>query len=270
MKSDTLSIPLLSSIAVHGCAILLASFLVQPKAQRPQDYFSVRLFEIPSSENKAASQPAEPEPTAPVGAVSEKKPAKSPNGASKTPVMRSAPALAPTKQLEELKAPESKTAPAQTEDLPSAMPDPNGEGGGSPAGTIASSDKGEFGIGRGRGSGIGGGGSAAFGLGHSAGAPGRAAQPIFRTSREAKPIQAARANYPPMALRAGLESDVTLKIEVDSQGNVTRAEITKSGGGGFDEEALKAVKQSRFEPAQRDGENIAAEFTYIYRFRIRR
>jgi protein TonB len=63
---------------------------------------------------------------------------------------------------------------------------------------------------------------------------------------------------------------VTLKIEVDAQGNVTKAEITKSGGGGFDEEALKAVLQSRFEPAQREGQNVPAEFTYIYRFRLQR
>lgn len=91
-----------------------------------------------------------------------------------------------------------------------------------------------------------------------------------RTNREAKPIQTVRANYPPMALRAGLESDVTLSIEVDAQGNVTKAEITKSGGSGFDEEALKAVKQSRFEPAQRDGHPVPAEFTYIYRFRLQR
>jgi protein TonB len=73
-----------------------------------------------------------------------------------------------------------------------------------------------------------------------------------------------------MALRAGLESDVTLKIEIDTEGKVTRAEIIKSGGAGFDEEALKAVKQSRFEPAQRDGHQVPAEFTYIYRFRLRR
>jgi len=68
----------------------------------------------------------------------------------------------------------------------------------------------------------------------------------------------------------GMESDVTLRIEVDPQGNVTKAEITKSGGAGFDEEALKAVKQSRFEPAQKDGQNVAAEFSYIYRFRLQR
>jgi protein TonB len=73
-----------------------------------------------------------------------------------------------------------------------------------------------------------------------------------------------------MALRMGMESDVMLRIEVDPAGNVTRAEIIKSGGAGFDEEALKAVQQSRFEPAQRDGQNVAAEFSYIYRFRLQR
>ena len=80
----------------------------------------------------------------------------------------------------------------------------------------------------------------------------------------------AAASYPPMALRMGLESDVMLKIEVDSDGKVTKAETIKSGGVGFDEEALKAVKQSRFEPAQRDGQYVAAEFSYIYRFRLQR
>jgi TonB family protein len=44
---------------------------------------------------------------------------------------------------------------------------------------------------------------------------------------------------------------VTLKIEVNSEGQVTRAEIVKSAGSGFDEEALKAVKQSRFEPGSK-------------------
>jgi protein TonB len=68
----------------------------------------------------------------------------------------------------------------------------------------------------------------------------------------------------------GMESDVTLRIEVDPAGNVTKAEILKSGGTSFDEEALKAVRQSRFEPAQKDGQSVAAEFSYIYRFRLQR
>ena len=36
-----------------------------------------------------------------------------------------------------------------------------------------------------------------------------------------------------MALRMGLEGDVTLRIEVDPEGKVTRAEIIKSGGFGL-------------------------------------
>ena len=73
-----------------------------------------------------------------------------------------------------------------------------------------------------------------------------------------------------MALRMGLEGDVTLRIEIDGEGKVTRAEVIKGGGSGFDEEAVKAVRQSRFEPAQKDGENVPAEFTYVYRFRLSR
>jgi len=115
-----------------------------------------------------------------------------------------------------------------------------------------------------------GGGTAVAGLGRASGAPGLPLQVPLRTNREAKPIQTARASYPPMALRMGMESDVMLRIEVDPQGNVTKAEIIKSGGAGFDEEALKAVQQSRFEPAQRDGQNVAAEFNYVYHFRLQR
>jgi TonB family protein len=117
----------------------------------------------------------------------------------------------------------------------------------------------------------GGGGSASSGLGRDSGTPGLPAptSPV-RTGREAKPVQTVRATYPPMALRMGLESDVTLRITIDSKGTVTDAEIIKSGGAGFDDEALKAVKQARFEPAQNDGKNVPAEFTYVYRFRLRR
>ncbi len=71
-----------------------------------------------------------------------------------------------------------------------------------------------------------------------------------------------------MALRMGLEADVTIKVFVDIEGKVTKVEIVKSAGMGFDEEALKAVRQFRFEPARKDGEKISSEFTYIYRFRL--
>ena len=73
-----------------------------------------------------------------------------------------------------------------------------------------------------------------------------------------------------MALRMGVEGDVTLQIEIDTEGKVTKADIVKSGGAAFDEEAVKAVKQARFEPANKDGRNVPAEFMYVYRFRLRK
>lgn len=142
-------------------------------------------------------------------------------------------------------------------------------GGGSEAGA-GNLSKGEVGVIPGSGTG-GGGGTASSGLGRGAGTPGPAAPTTpLRTDREAKPVQTVRATYPPMALRMGLEGDVTLRIAIDSEGNVIEAEIIRSGGAGFDDEALKAVKQARFEPAQNEGRNVPAVFTYVYRFRLRK
>src|SRR6266404_2893441 len=162
----------------------------------------------------------------------------------------------PAVKNEITKTDEIQTPPSMP--LNSTLESATSEGGGSASGV----DKrgGDIGVTTGSGN-----------AGDGAGAPGLPARiPPIRTNREAKPIQTARASYPAIALRMGLESDVTLRIEVDPEGKVTRAEIIKSGGAGFDEEALKAVKQSRFEPAQRDGQHIPAEFSYVYRFRLQR
>ena len=161
-------------------------------------------------------------------------------------------------------------APAKTETPSSFASGSRVEGDGSEAHTGNLFGKGDVAVAPGSGTAGGGGGTAASGLGRGSGAPGLPAQSVLRTHREAKPIQTVRAAYPPMALRMGMESDVTLRIEVDPEGKVTKAEIIKSGGAGFDEEALKAVKQFRFEPAQKDDRSVPAEFTYIYRFRLQK
>ena len=158
-----------------------------------------------------------------------------------------------------------------TPTAPPILPECAGEAnGGAPLGASAFSPESQTGLAPGPGSGVGG-GSAVAGLGLGSGAPGISTPSgPLRANREAKAVQTVRAVYPPMALRMGMESDVTLRIEIDSAGNVTKAEIVKSGGAGFNEEALKAVRLSSFEPAQRDGRGVAAEFTYIYRFRLQR
>ena len=266
MSVSTFYIPFYLSCAIHIVVILLASIIIQDRPLRRQDYLQIGLVDLPPTDTTAPKEkiaaPSESkkiQPTPPV--VKHEKPQES-------PLLTSVPITNPDPP--EPSIPPAKQDATKTVDAKSLAPSARVEAGGSAAGGGNLFGTGDVGIVPGAGSAGGGGGTAAAGLGRSSGAAGLPAQTVLRTNREAKPIQTVRAAYPMMALRAGLESDVSLRIEVDLEGRVTRAEIVKSGGSGFDEEALKAVKQSRFEPAQRDGQNIPAEFTFVYRFRLQR
>lgn len=274
MRNDTLGVPFLASLIVHLLVILLSSVIVQHTDVRRRDFLPIELVDAPRREPAALPQKAgtrtetkKPSPPPPPEA---KKP-QAPPVLAKAPMVNPEAPL-PIKKEEPAKVIEVEpVARAKVEPPPSYASGARSEGGGSETGVGNLFGKGDVGVVPGAGTAGGGGGTAPSGLGRGSGAPGLPLQQtILRTNREAKPLQTVRATYPAMALRAGLESDVTLKIEVDPQGNVTRAEIIRSGGAGFDEEALKAVKQSRFEPAQKDGHNVSAEYTYIYKFRLQR
>jgi TonB family protein len=276
LKAGAFGIPFISSLLIHGLVILLGSFFIHHSNLHRQELLPINLVELPRPVIPAPQKEIETPPeTRTTPAPPEHKVEKPKPPVAKPVIVKPEPPAplpaAPIKE-EPLKAVETKTAaPVMTAPAPAGASGARIEGGGSEAGAGNLFGKGDVGVVPGRGTGGGKGGTAASGLGRGSGAAGLPAQTApLRTNREAKPIQTVRAAYPPMALRAGLESDVTLKIAVDSQGNVTKAEITKSGGAGFDEEALKAVKQARFEPAQRDGQNVPAEFTFIYRFRLQR
>jgi TonB family protein len=293
VRNDSLGIPLVVSLAVHASVVVLGAAAFQ-NAARPKDFLPIHLVDLPRPEAPPPRQkfeaPREIKKPAPPPLAD--KPVRNPPPVPREPervvpeplaaepaLVKPEPQLSLPPEAVEAKPPrveEARPAPAGNtlaggERAPHLASSRPGEGGGSEAGAGNLFDRGDVAVVPGRGTAGGGGGTAASGLGRGSGAPGLPAPPvILRTNREARPIQTARAQYPPIALRAGLESDVTLKIEVDPQGNVTRAEISKSGGAGFDEEALKAVKQSRFQPAQREGRNVPAEFTYVYRFRLRK
>jgi TonB family protein len=263
-------------LVIHILALLLGSVIVHDHRLRQRDFVPVDLVDVPTRENpppqKKIEAPAEVKKLLPPPPPKIEK-TKSPPQIAKAPVAQPeapAPLPAPIKEQPAKAIEAQPTAPANLEPPPSFSSSAKSEGGGSQAGAGALYSKGDIGVIPGTATSGGGGGTAASGVGRGSGVPGLPAQPLLRTNREAKPIQTVRANYPPMALRMGMESDVTLRIEVDAAGNVTRAEVVKSGGAGFDEEALNAVKQSRFEPAQKDGQNVPAEFTYIYRFRLQR
>jgi periplasmic protein TonB len=260
LRADAFAPSLVASIALHLTALVLVAALSHRTTLTVPNSIPVILLESPQRQQDQTAlrdqlrpnETTKPEPQLP---IKRQAPIKAP--------------AAPAKLKDEPVKPAESKAPAPPKQ--SVEPERGAEAnGGAPAGTSAFSFESQTDLVTGPGSG-GGGGHAVAGLGRGSGTPGAPVQTApLRTNREAKPIQTARAFYPPMALRMGMESDVTLRIEVDPAGNVTKAEILKSGGGGFDEEALKAVKQSRFEPAQKDGQNVAAEFNYIYRFRLQR
>ena len=250
-KNASFSVAFLASLLIHGATTLLIPTLINYSPNSLQQHFiPIALIELPQVAQKEET-PSEVKKSLPHIQRKVEKPV-SKNEIVPTP--RSAP---PTAAVEPTSPMGAKTdITSNPENTPSFAP-------------TAPVERGDVGVVPGPGTEGQGSGTAASGLGRGSGAAGLPAPTtVLKTNREAKPTQTARASYPPMALRMGLEGDVTLRIEVDTEGKVTKAEIIKGAGTVFDEEALKAVKQSRFEPAQKDGRNVPAEFTYVYHFRL--
>lgn len=77
-----------------------------------------------------------------------------------------------------------------------------------------------------------------------------------------------QAPYPPEAEAQGLQGEVTLVLEIDRTGKVTKATVAKPLGHGFDEAAQAAALGFEFEPATRDGKPIPVRIEYHYRFTL--
>lgn len=76
------------------------------------------------------------------------------------------------------------------------------------------------------------------------------------------------AAYPRRALRQHFYGrvEVSLILEVDARGRVTRASVEHARGRGFDEAAVEAALQLEFAPARRDGTPVAARIRFRYVF----
>jgi protein TonB len=78
-------------------------------------------------------------------------------------------------------------------------------------------------------------------------------------------------DYPPIALRSGIEGTVYLELFVDREGYVRRVTVLKEDppGRGFAEAAVKAFRNLRGVPAQVNGETSAVRYRYPLRFKLR-
>lgn len=64
----------------------------------------------------------------------------------------------------------------------------------------------------------------------------------------------------------GREGTVVLHVTIDENGQPVLVEVVKSAGYGFDEEAVKAVKNSRFVPARKESKPIVCKAVLPIRF----
>ena len=75
----------------------------------------------------------------------------------------------------------------------------------------------------------------------------------------AKPKGAVQPNYPEIAQQNNWEGRVIVKAYINADGSVGDVQVAKSSGHSeLDDAALEAVKRTRFEPARRGEETVAA------------
>ncbi len=112
------------------------------------------------------------------------------------------------------------------------------------------------GIGTGSGGGVGSGSGPGFGPGHGGGFGGGAFM-VGNGVSAPRVIYQPDTEYSEEARKARWQGVVVLKIVVGPDGRTHEVQVMRSLGLGLDEKAMEAVKQWRFEPAKKDGQNVA-------------
>ncbi|HLT48688.1 MAG TPA: energy transducer TonB [Rubricoccaceae bacterium] len=77
-----------------------------------------------------------------------------------------------------------------------------------------------------------------------------------------------RIQYPEMARRAGIEGRVFVQFVVNEQGVPSDIRVVRGIGGGCDEAAVEAVRQSRFTPGLQRGRPVKVRMSLPVTFRL--
>ena len=81
-----------------------------------------------------------------------------------------------------------------------------------------------------------------------------------------KLVQAAQPVYPPAQLQSGASAVVALVLTLDETGQVTDVSVASSAGNDFDQAAIAAAKELKFEPALREGKPVASKIPFRFQF----
>jgi protein TonB len=77
-----------------------------------------------------------------------------------------------------------------------------------------------------------------------------------------------KLKYPEIARRAGVEGTVYILAFLNEEGIVVKTEIAKGLGGGCDEEAEKAVKETKFTPGKQRGKPVKVRVMIPVKFQL--
>lgn len=77
-----------------------------------------------------------------------------------------------------------------------------------------------------------------------------------------------KIRYPEIAKRAGIQGKVIIQAFIDENGNVVHTKVLNSIGGGCDEMAVDAVKETKFTPGRVEGKPVKVQVTIPIVFKL--
>jgi RNA polymerase sigma factor (sigma-70 family) len=83
--------------------------------------------------------------------------------------------------------------------------------------------------------------------------------PMAQLDQMPKPVTQATPQYPLEMRRNGITGNVTVRMTIDAKGDVTEATPIHSSRVEFDDAAVQAVKQWKFEPGQKNGQPVTTQ-----------
>lgn len=259
-----------ASVLLHGLLAAALCFAPRPQVPPRPPCIAIRLVsslegagpgtlsgdegDRPGEAEAAACPPPDQQPAAPVPVLIP------PERPAPPVVEKKPPPPVPRKKRPEQKPISRNTARSKEEPAPEKSPQnfagTSSEGAARTAQGKAPGDGAGTGRadGPGRGSGGGSEGIMEFGFG----APGA---PSF--------LRKTMPSYPPFARKQQLEGTVLLRVTIDERGRAVKIELVKKAGYGFDEEAVKAIRESTFVPAKSGGKSLACCVLIPIRFELR-
>jgi protein TonB len=77
-----------------------------------------------------------------------------------------------------------------------------------------------------------------------------------------------KINYPERAKRAGIDGRVIIQFIVTETGDVEEPKVIRGIGGGCDQEALRVVKEAKFQPGRQRGKPVRVQYSLPIIFRL--